>query len=44
MNAISVVTFLGKLALITTGVVVALTGLALLLNLVVPSLLSGFTS
>jgi hypothetical protein len=43
MNTISVVTVLGKLALITTGAIVALTGLVLLVNMAVPSLLAGFT-
>jgi hypothetical protein len=43
MKTISVVTVLGKLALITTGAVVALTGVILLVNLAVPSLLAGFT-
>ncbi|TQO20184.1 hypothetical protein FB472_1802 [Rhodoglobus vestalii] len=42
MNAISVITVLGKLALYTMGAIVALTGIILLINLAVPSLLSGF--
>jgi len=40
---ISAVTFLGKLALIVTGAIVALTGVVLLANLAAPSLLAGFT-
>jgi hypothetical protein len=42
MKTISVVTVLGKLALIAMGAVVALTGVILLVNLAVPSLLAGF--
>lgn len=43
MKTISVVTVLGKLALVAMGAVVALTGVILLVNLAVPSLLAGFT-
>ena len=43
MKTISVVTVLGKLALVAMGGIVALTGVILLANLAVPSLLAGFT-
>jgi hypothetical protein len=42
MKSITVITVLGKGVLIVMGAVVALTGVALLVNLAVPSLLSGF--
>jgi hypothetical protein len=44
MKSISVITVLGKAVLIVMGAVVALTGIALLINLAVPSLLAGFSS
>jgi len=43
MKTISVVTVLGKTVLVVTGAIVALTGVILLINLAVPSLLAGFT-
>ncbi|WP_255529110.1 MULTISPECIES: hypothetical protein [unclassified Salinibacterium] len=42
MTFISTITVLGKAVLIVTGVIVALTGVLLLVNLAVPSLLAGF--
>ncbi|WP_255531452.1 hypothetical protein [Salinibacterium sp. SWN1162] len=42
MNFISVVTALGKAVLVVIGGVVILTGVILLVNLAVPSLLGGF--
>ncbi|WP_341953059.1 hypothetical protein [Salinibacterium sp. TMP30] len=44
MNFISVITVLGKAVLVVMGTVVALTGILLLVNLAVPSLLAGFSS
>ncbi|CAO1653768.1 MULTISPECIES: hypothetical protein [unclassified Salinibacterium] len=43
MNFISVITVLGKAVLVVMGAIVALTGIILLVNLAVPSLLAGFT-
>ncbi|GHD80684.1 hypothetical protein CLV85_0556 [Salinibacterium amurskyense] len=43
MNFISLVTVLGKAVLVVMGVIVALTGVILLVNLAVPSLLGGLT-
>jgi hypothetical protein len=42
MNFISVIAVLGKAVLVVMGAVVALTGVILLVNLAVPSLLAGF--
>ncbi|WP_255529378.1 hypothetical protein [Salinibacterium sp. NK8237] len=43
MTFISVITVLGKAVLVVTGAIVALSGIVLLVNLAVPSLLAGFT-
>jgi len=43
MNSISIISVLGKAVLVVMGAVVALTGVILLVNLAVPSLLAGFT-
>jgi hypothetical protein len=42
MNSISVISVLGKAVLVVMGAIVALTGVILIVNLAVPSLLAGF--